>query len=777
MEMYLQPITISTSIAMLFCMVAMVYCLVIRNRGPALRALELAFLSMAIFYAAVVYTSAETRPIGAYHRWITVASAMGTLIFFHQFFLLFNGGPIQKIQRITFLAEVFFAVGVSLVFFLDTFDAPVFFRLAGHFWDLKADTAGKGVALLLLSLNLLCLVTGIWQAFRLSGKRLIAGISAILSYLLQLTVPMVLLALYRVGELDALGFSIGLAGFATLGFFFFFVFFVTYADFRVSLSMRILTVALALGLCTAQIMTTSLHTAARNEYANKGYRMLSEYEATDRRPEEVLYIGSIRDRDEYISLEEDSESLAWGFHSPPEQDPVVLFLDKERNTELTLPYLSYRSLIHDYLLGWVSLMLLSFLILTAGLLYFMRVALLKPLNSLLFAVDQVQGGELGVQLKADGNDELGQLSKAFNSMVQSIRDARDELRQYTTSLERTILESDSMFDAAPEEQKIGDKLLIFASRSMHAAVDRVKRIAQRRQPVLITGETGTGKELIAALLHHQGHPQGAPFVPINCAAVPITLWESQIFGHVRGAFTDARSDYAGHVAEANGGTLFFDEVGEMPLEIQPKILRLLQEGKYKRLGGRDELLATCRIVFATHRDLKSMVAEGSFREDLYYRINVFEVRIPPLRERRSDIPHLIYGFLTRYSEQMDLDCPEISDEALSMLVEYNWPGNIRELENCIIRIMANLDSHRIEASDVPESMRVTGGAVSPQVPQSSNGNDSFGSAGFEEQIAIYSRRMIEAALHQCNGNKSEAARHLKISRGKLQYQMRHLGME
>lgn len=775
--MYLQPITLSTAIAMLFCVVAMVYCRVIRNRGPALRSLEIAFLSMAIFYAAVVYTSAETRNLGAYHRWVTVPSTLSTIIFFHQFFLLFQTSRLQRYQRAIFLTEIILAVGVAVVFFFETFDAPLFFRLSGHFWDLKAETAGKSVAILLLALNLFCLVTGLWQAFRLSGKRLLAAISAILAYLLQLTVPMVLLALYRVGTLDAAGFSIGMAGFATLGFFFFFVFFVTYADFRVSLSMRILTVALALGLCTAQIMTTSLYIAAQNEYANNGFRLLAEYQGQST-PDEALYAGEIRERNnEYLRTNQNSATLYWGFYSPPGLHPEVLFWNQERNTEIALPYLSYRSLIHDYLLGWVGLMLLSFLILTAGLLYFMRMALLKPLDSLLSAVDQVQGGELGVQLRAEGSDELGQLGKAFNSMVKSIRDARDELRQYTTSLERTILESDSIFDAAPEERKLGDKSLIYASRSMHAAVERVKRIAQRRQPVLINGETGTGKELIAALLHHEGHPEGGPFVPINCAAVPITLWESQIFGHVRGAFTDARSDYAGHVAEANGGTLFFDEVGEMPLEIQPKILRLLQEGKYKRLGGRDELLATCRIIFATHRDLKSMVADGTFREDLYYRINVFEVRIPPLRERRSDIPHLIQGFLNRYSDQMDLECPELSDEAMAMMVEYEWPGNIRELENCIIRIMANLDSDRIEAGDVPESMRVSNRTISVPAAPRANGNESVAAAGFEEQIAIYSRRMIEAALNHCDGNKSEAARYLHISRGKLQYQMRHLGME
>lgn len=732
---------------------------------------------MTVFFAAVVYASMETAPRGAYHRWVTVASTLGTIIFFHQFFILFQGNFIQRFQWITLLGELIFAVGVSVIFFLETFNAPGFFRLAGHFWDLQTETAGRNVALLLLALNLLCLVTGLWQVFRLSGKKLLAAISAIFAFLFQLTAPMILLALYRVGVLDAFGFTVGLAGFATLGFFLFFVFFVTYADFRVSLSMRLLTVALALGLCTAQIMTTSLQEAAQNEYASRGYRLLSEYVPNRSVPAEASYAGEIQPREEaYLQLEGGDAALQWGFYSPPEQQPVVLFLDRERNVELQLPYLSYRALIHEYLLGWVALLLLSFVILTAGLLYFMRVALLKPLDALLSAVDQVQGGELVVHLQAEGSDEVGQLSKAFNSMVKSIRDARDELRQYTTSLERTILETDNMFDATRTERKLGEKSLIYASRSMHAAVERVERIAQRKQPVLITGETGTGKELIAALLHKEGHPGGGPFVPINCAAVPVTLWESQIFGHVRGAFTDARSDYAGHIAEANGGTLFFDEVGEMPLEIQPKILRLLQEGRYKRLGGREELVATCRIIFATHRDLKSMVDEGAFREDLYYRINVFEIRIPPLRERRSDIPHLIHGFLVRYSDQMDLEHPEISNEALSILVDYDWPGNIRELENCIIRIMANLDGPRIEASDVPDTIR--NARSHPRSPAALefpvNGEPS---ASFEEQIAIYSRRMIEAALSQCHGNKSEAARYLRISRGKLQYQMRHLGME
>ena len=212
----------------------------------------------------------------------------------------------------------------------------------------------------------------------------------------------------------------------------------------------------------------------------------------------------------------------------------------------------------------------------------------------------------------------------------------------------------------------------------------------------------------------------------------------------------------------------------MPAEIQPKILRLLQEGKYKRLGSRTELKADCRILFATHRDLKAMVEAGEFREDLYYRINVFEIRIPPLRERPSDIPPLVRGFLEKYSEQMEMEVPVLADEAMHLLVQHSWPGNIRELENCIIRIMANLDTDRIESSDLPEFLlqkSVNGSARPENASIASNG------FGFEAQIELYSRRLIESALQQGGGNKSEAARILGISRGKLQYQMRHLGMD
>lgn len=361
-------------------------------------------------------------------------------------------------------------------------------------------------------------------------------------------------------------------------------------------------------------------------------------------------------------------------------------------------------------------------------------------------------------------------------------------------------------EEAPSVQrvKLGDRALVFASEGMHRLVDRTRRIASSILPVMIHGETGAGKELIARLVHHEGPGVGAPFVAVNCAAIPATLWESEIFGYRKGAFTGATRDHAGLVEQATGGILFFDEIGEMPLDIQPKILRLIQEKKFQAVGGKRLLDADCRLVFATHRDLAAMVQNGEFREDLYYRINVHRLDLPALRERRDDIPLLADFILEHYAREHGFARRSIEPRAREQLSAYDWPGNIRELENLLVRLLAEEpgaladseggvgEARPIELADLPEEVRraypgarptAAGGANASRARTESQERRSEAlfpepeaGVNFERLMQDYARELIAHTLKVCEGNQTHAARQLGISRGKLIYQIKELGL-
>jgi DNA-binding NtrC family response regulator len=314
---------------------------------------------------------------------------------------------------------------------------------------------------------------------------------------------------------------------------------------------------------------------------------------------------------------------------------------------------------------------------------------------------------------------------------------------------------------------------------MRETVERSARIAGPDLPVLIVGETGTGKELLARWIHMHSRSNG-PFVPVNCASIPASLWESELFGYAKGAFTDAKENRPGLVDIAAGGTLFFDEIGEMPLEVQPKILRLLQEKSFTPVGARKERPALCRMVFATHRDLSRLVREGRFRQDLYYRICVFEQRLLPLRERRADIPVLFEHFLHRYAQEWRLEPARPQPELLERMRRYDWPGNVRELENLSARIALEYPGRSVPASvfmshdisiPVEEDLKAERDALE------SLGLASGVTLDFEGMMNAYAKRLLAEALQRSRGNRSRAAEMLGISRGRLNYQIRQLGLD
>ncbi len=300
---------------------------------------------------------------------------------------------------------------------------------------------------------------------------------------------------------------------------------------------------------------------------------------------------------------------------------------------------------------------------------------------------------------------------------------------------------------------------------MATVIAQMEKFAPRDGPVLITGETGTGKEQLARMLHVESGRTGE-LVAVNCSAIPEDLIENELFGHVRGAFTGADSDSDGLVARAQNGTLFLDEIGEMPLQGQVKLLRLVQEGRYERLGSSEPIVSTARFAFATNRSLTEAVASGRFREDLYYRISTFEIRLPSLRERKQDLPLLIRHFLTRGAEQLGRGPITLTRAAEELLLGYSWPGNVRELENLILRTLVLVDTNVLDVDNFPIMFRdrIDFGRKQRQLER------------IEQEQARLEKELLLEALERTGGNQRRAAEILKISRGSLQYRMKQYGL-
>ena len=293
--------------------------------------------------------------------------------------------------------------------------------------------------------------------------------------------------------------------------------------------------------------------------------------------------------------------------------------------------------------------------------------------------------------------------------------------------------------------------LIGESEEMQKVYAAIAKSCTNSATVLIEGESGTGKELVARAIHYHSPRERSPFVPVNCAAIPETLLESELFGFMRGSFTGAHETRAGHFITADGGTIFLDEIGEMPLSMQVKLLRVLQDRQVYMIGAKTPRKVNVRVIAATNKDLQLLLRQGSFREDLYYRLNVLPIRIPPLRERSGDIMPLLSFFLNKYAVENTLPVPALDPEALRMMNDYHWPGNVREFENLIYRLVILSEGGTIKAQDLPDYMKFS-------LPLKTN---------LTRSLAELETEYIKAVVASVDGNKSRAAQILGISRKTL----------
>ncbi|MEJ2106120.1 MAG: sigma-54 dependent transcriptional regulator [Acidiferrobacteraceae bacterium] len=314
--------------------------------------------------------------------------------------------------------------------------------------------------------------------------------------------------------------------------------------------------------------------------------------------------------------------------------------------------------------------------------------------------------------------------------------------------------------------------LLGDSPAMRALDEEINRVAPYRTNVLITGESGTGKEAVARSIHETGPRAERPWVAINCSAIPRDLMESELFGYVKGAFTGAVQNRLGRLEQANGGTLFLDEVGDLDMPLQAKLLRVLQEREFSPVGSDAIRRVDVRVIAATNRDLNAMVQQGTFREDLLYRLDVYKIHVPPLRERTSDIPLLARAFLAAFRAEMDKPVQDFSDEAMQALVEYDWPGNVRELRNAVERSLLSCRGDRIELRDLPDKVSTRG----RDGEEDGDGFPEFGAGGLTTWLEDAERRHIVAALEKTNGVQVQAARLLGISERSLWHRLKKLNI-
>jgi two-component system response regulator PilR (NtrC family) len=314
--------------------------------------------------------------------------------------------------------------------------------------------------------------------------------------------------------------------------------------------------------------------------------------------------------------------------------------------------------------------------------------------------------------------------------------------------------------------------LLGTSGAMQHMREMIARMARSQAPVHIYGESGTGKELVARLIHESGPRRDGPFVPVNCGAIPNELMESELFGHKRGSFTGAVGDKKGLIQSAEGGTLLLDEIADLPLHMQVKLLRVIQERSVRPIGEQHEIGVDVRILSATHQNLSELVAKGAFREDLFYRVNVIELRVPSLRERREDIPELADAILRRLGRRMKITPPALGKDALKALDAYSFPGNVRELENILERAVTLCTDRQINASDI--QLRATPMHSAADSPHSAPATTS---SALEDHLEDIEREAIVKALEQSRYNKTAAAKTLGMSFRALRYRIKKLGIE
>jgi two-component system, NtrC family, response regulator PilR len=359
--------------------------------------------------------------------------------------------------------------------------------------------------------------------------------------------------------------------------------------------------------------------------------------------------------------------------------------------------------------------------------------------------------------------------------------------QMLRGLVRTALRLAEEKRSGAAAAKTGDssERLIGDSGAMQLVRATIRKLSRNQAPVYIAGESGVGKELVARLIHEQGPRASGPFVPVNCGAIPSELMESEFFGHRKGSFTGASADKEGLFQAAQGGTLFLDEVAELPLHMQVKLLRAIQEKAVRPIGGRDEIPVDVRILSATHKNLGQLVEQGQFRQDLFYRINVIELRVPPLRERRGDVPQLSTFILKALAGKSGDSVGQLSPAARDALEAYDFPGNVRELENILERAMAMCDGTVIDAADLMLPQRGTragheappAAAAGHEAPAAPASAAASANGGLDDYISNLERTAIVKALEESRYNKTAAARKLGITFRALRYKLKKLGID
>ena len=355
------------------------------------------------------------------------------------------------------------------------------------------------------------------------------------------------------------------------------------------------------------------------------------------------------------------------------------------------------------------------------------------------------------------------------NFIQKPWDNEKLLADVRASISRLRIEEENRQLKRALKQRYSFEHIVGKSEPMLKVFDLVAQVAPSRSTVLIQGESGTGKELIAKAIHAHSPRKDGPFVPVNTGSMPTELLESTLFGHVKGAFTSAIASKKGLFEIANKGTLFLDEIGTMGLDTQSKILRVLQDRKFMHLGGVQEIQVDVRIIAATNVDLKQLVREGKFREDLYYRLNVISVSLPPLRNRMEDVPLLVTHFLARFSEENGLPTRRFGAEAMRPLLNYNWPGNVRELENVIERAVVLSSGTNIGVDLLPES--ILGDSSLPTL------SEETGNASLFDIMEECERRVIISMLEKCSWNQTEAAERFRIPLSTLNQKIKRLSIE
>jgi len=342
-----------------------------------------------------------------------------------------------------------------------------------------------------------------------------------------------------------------------------------------------------------------------------------------------------------------------------------------------------------------------------------------------------------------------------------------------TALEHKQLQSDNRLLKQNLHEKYRFDKIVGKSREMHDVFELVEKVARTDSTVLILGESGTGKELIAKAVHYNSHRKEKPLVTVNCAAIPEELLESELFGHMKGSFTGAVANREGRFTAAHGGTIFLDEIGDMSPKLQVKVLRVLQERKFEPVGSTQTQEVDVRIIAATNQDLEAAVKNGRFREDLFYRLNVIPISIPPLRNRPSDIPLLINHFIQKYNQENNKKTSGVTEKANEFLISYPWPGNVRELENLIERTIILKSKGSIDADDLPAPLR---GEASFQTGKKSIEIPDTG-ISFKHALSTFENELIIKALEKTGWNKNKAANLLKINRTTLVEKIKKKGLD